>query len=131
MARGRAGRDSAAPPRRPWLRRPCRRQDRSPGLSAPGADEPPAPRRDARRQRRRRRSRAGEGVCRSLLQETWRHEIWDESTGRRLSIRFRQKKTPAAIPRGFSLVSWRGTEASAADIGADDLAEQVPFLALE
>src|SRR5882672_2933407 len=32
-----------------------------------------------------------------------RSGVMDESTGRRLSIRFRQKKTPAATLRGFSL----------------------------
>src|SRR3977135_1571329 len=55
--------------------------------------------------------------------------------GRWLSIRFRQKKTPAGMLRGFSRAPVRADqndgEGLAPDIAADDVAEQVPFLALE
>src|SRR5487761_2310857 len=47
---------------------------------------------------------------------------------RRLSIRLRQKKTPAAGRGGFGADRSR---ASAADVAADDVAEQHPSLALE
>src|ERR1035441_6479079 len=54
---------------------------------------------------------------------------------RRLSIRLPQKKTPAANSGGFCVNSQAPTEAprkpSASDVGADDVAEQLPFLALE
>src|SRR5882672_4707778 len=69
---------------------------------------------------------------------------------RRLSIRFRQKKTPAVMLRGLPSLRWPGPgsaaqcevrcaasgtrrycRTSAADIGADDLAKAFPGLALE
>jgi len=53
---------------------------------------------------------------------------------RRLSIRLLQKKTPAAMLRGLrehAKAAQSDGEASAPDVAADDVAEQLPLLALE
>src|SRR5713226_5520569 len=53
---------------------------------------------------------------------------------RRLSIRFLQKKTPAACCGGCVRPWWADQgdrEASATDVGVDDVAEAFPGLALE